>query len=239
LRGNRLGAAVVAVALLGAAVGAQAAAPADRILAVDQYTSAKARNLAVAYAAFLRELNSGIYHCMPWVEVQKQSIGFFKPRHLTQDDRYLSIRIYIDQDPSPAFAGLDLQERAAAMFSRYVGPLLRRMTAGPGLLDDAAVDGFTTVIEWLKQVPVGRDRPVHETIAVFTERAVARDYVAGRLGSAELARQTQVLGWDGDRPLGRMRLSAWDDNFVATFKLKNYQLEPGVTCPGDRAAAAD
>jgi hypothetical protein len=31
--------------------------------------------------------------------------------------------------------------------------------------------------------------------------------------------------------MGPLRLSAWDDNFVSTYKVKNYQLEPGVTCP--------
>jgi len=31
-------------------------------------------------------------------------------------------------------------------------------------------------------------------------------------------------------PLGRLRLAAWDDNFVSTYKVENYQLAPGVTC---------
>src|SRR2546430_9691537 len=35
----------------------------------------------------LRELNEGVYHCLPWLEVQKQSIGFFKPKGATQDDQ--------------------------------------------------------------------------------------------------------------------------------------------------------
>jgi hypothetical protein len=39
-----------------------------------------------------------------------------------------------------------------------------------------------------------------------------------------------VLGWDGETALGPLRLAAWDDNFVSTYKVKNYELEPGVTC---------
>jgi hypothetical protein len=89
----------VSVALLGAA-----APPDDRVLAVNQYTTEKGRTLAQTYARDLREINAGIYHCIPWVEIQKESIGFFRPKHLTGDDRYLSLRIYIEQDPSPAFA---------------------------------------------------------------------------------------------------------------------------------------
>lgn len=40
-----------------------------------------------------------------------------------------------------------------------------------------------------------------------------------------------MLGFDGETPLGQITLGpAWDDNFVATFKVANYQLEPGVVC---------
>jgi len=131
------------VALLGAA-----APPDDRVLAVNQYTTEKGRTLAQTYARDLREINAGIYHCIPWVEIQKESIGFFRPKHLTGDDRYLSLRIYIEQDPSPAFARLAVEERASAMFSRYVGPLLRRMARSPALLADSSVDGFTVILEW-------------------------------------------------------------------------------------------
>ena len=228
-------AALLAVGLVGAGVAAAApvssAAPEDRILPTEQYTSEKARSLAQRYAPHLRALNAKIYHCMPWVEVQKGSIGFFKPKHATQDDRYLSLRIYIDQDPSPAFAQLAMEERASAMFSRYVGPMLRRM-AQPPLLTDASVDGYTVIIEWLKQAPnAAKDRPVHETIAVFVDRSTAEQYVTGAAPVTELAAQAKVLGWDGEAALGALRLAAWDDDFVFVHKVKNYQLAPGVTCP--------
>ncbi len=213
-------------ALLGAA-----APPDDRVLAVNQYTTEKGRTLAQTYARDLREINAGIYHCIPWVEIQKESIGFFRPKHLTGDDRYLSLRIYIEQDPSPAFARLAVEERASAMFSRYVGPLLRRMATSPALLTDNSVDGFTVILEWLKQAATAAgERPVHETIAVFVPKSVAADYVAGRANVGDIAARARVLGWDGETPLGPLKLSAWDDNFVATHKVKNYQLEPGVTC---------
>ena len=50
---------------LGVVGRAVAAPPDDRILPVDQYTSEKARTLARKYAPALRDLNAGIYHCLP------------------------------------------------------------------------------------------------------------------------------------------------------------------------------
>lgn len=234
---GRLPATVVAVVVLvavGAVLGAPreaATAPSDdRVLAADQYTSEKARRLATRYAPVLRDLSAGIYHCVPWVEVQKQSIGFFKPKHLEGDDRYLSVRIYIDQDPSPSFAQLEPTQRASAMFSRYAGALLRRMGKSPALMTDDAVDGFTIILEWLKQGVRMNGRPVHETIAVFVTKPLASSFLQGRTPIAELARQVSVRAWDGETALGLLRLSGWDDDFVATYKVKNYELAPGVTC---------
>lgn len=224
---------LVAAALLAAAPGLATAAapPDDRVLAADQYTTEKGRSLARAYARDLREINTGIYHCIPWVEVQKESIGFFRPKHLTQDDRYLSLRIYIEQDSSPAFARLPVEERASAMFSRYVGPLLRRMTRSPALLADSSLDGFTIILEWMKQAATAAgERPIHETIAVFVPKALVTDYLGGRASASDVAARGRVLGWDGETALGPLRLSAWEDDFVTTHKVKNYQLEPGVTC---------
>jgi hypothetical protein len=230
LSGRRIVAAALACLIL-TGTAALAAAPEDRVLAPALHTTEKARSLAVAHARALRELNADIYHCWPWVEVQKGSIGFFRPKHVARDDRYMSIRIYIEQDPSPSFGRLPFEERAAAMFSRYVGPLLRRMTRDPGVASDAALDGFTIILEWLKQAPPVNGRPVHETIAVFSDRAVAVDYLSGRADARSLAARARVIGFDGETPLGSVRLApTWDDNFVSTYKVKNYQLEPGVAC---------
>jgi hypothetical protein len=225
---------LVAVLVLASLVGAgraAAAPPDDRLLPVEQYTSDKARALATTHRDALRELNAGIYHCLPWVELQKHSIGFFKPKHVTVDDRYLSLRIYIEQDPSAEFSRLRVEERASAMFSRYVGPLLRRMTKSAPLAADPSLDGFTVILEWMKQVPrTPGERPVHETIAVFVEKAVARDYLAGTIPLTEVAAKARVLGFDGETALGPMTLAVWEDSFVSTFKVSNYVLEPGITC---------
>jgi hypothetical protein len=216
---------------LGAAGRAGAAPSDDRLLPLDNYTSEKGRALARAHGSALRELNAQIYHCMPWVEVQKQSIGFFKPKNAAQDDRYLSIRIFVEQEPSPQFAGLAVEERASSMFSRYVGPLIRRMAAYVPPASDPSLDGFTVIVEWLKQhAGGGTDRPIHETIAVFVDRALALEYLAGNVLPRDLASRARVMAWDGADALGPLRVSAWEDNFVATYKVQNYQVDKGVTC---------
>jgi hypothetical protein len=224
--------ATLVLACLIATGGAAAAPPEDRLLPVEQHTSDKARALGIAHRDALRELNAGIYHCMPWVEIQKHSIGFFRPKHMNGgDDRYLSLRIYVEQDPSSEFARIRIEERASAMFSRYVGPLLRRMTKDPAVAADPALDGFTVVLEWMKQVPRDAgDRPVHETIAVFIDKAVARDYLGGLIPIADVAAKARVLAFDGETALGALRLAVWEDRFVSTFKVSNYVLDPGVTC---------
>jgi hypothetical protein len=221
---------LVALSLLVA--GWAFAAPAgDRILPVDQYKSEKGRQLAVTYAGALREFETYLYHCLPWVEVQKQSIGFFKPKQATQDDRYLSVRVFVEQDPSPQFAALSADQRASSMFSRYVGPLLRRMNRDQAMLADTTIDGYTVILEWLKPGPRGEnERPVDEVIAVFVDKPTAIAYLTGSGKLHDLVGRARVLGFDGETPLGQLRLKAWEDNFVSTYKVKNYELAPGISC---------
>jgi len=226
--------AFVAVTVAGVAPAmTAAAAPSDAsVLPPEQHTSDKGRRLATTYVGPLRDLSSKVYHCMPWVEVKRNGIGFYKPKHLEGDFRYLSINLYIDQQPSPEFAAFSIEERASRMFSRYVGPMLKRMSRPTGLMADKDVDGFTIILEWLKQTPASASaRPVHETIAAFFDRSVVADYVTGRLPTRDLAARGRVLAWDGETALGPVRLNSWDDDFVATYKVSNYQLAPGVSCP--------
>src|SRR5499425_1431270 len=226
---QRIASFLIVVLLLAA--GAAAAAPSeDRILALDRYTSDKGRSLGTTYGATLTQINTSIYHCMPWLEVPKEGIGFYKPRDVSKDERYLSLRVYIEQEPSTQFAAMPMEQRASSMFSRYVGPLLRRMAANGAMMNDSSLDGFTVILEWLKETPMSGGRPVHETIAVFIDKATALEYLRGMVRAPELAERARVYGWDGETPLGRLRLASWDDNFVATYKVANYQLAPGVTC---------
>ncbi|MBI2207568.1 MAG: hypothetical protein HYU41_27365 [Candidatus Rokubacteria bacterium] len=202
----------------------------DLVLPSDQYSSAKAKRLAAAHSGALSELGATLYHCLPWLEVQRHSLGFFRPKHATADDRYLSVRVFVEQEPSPTFARLSPEERASAMFSRYVGHLIRRMARSRAMLEDSEVAGFTIIVEWLKQDGAVNGRPVHETIAAFIPTPVAIEYLNGRVGVSGIARRARVLGFDGERALGEIRLAAWEDDFASTYQLKNYALPAGVDC---------
>ena len=228
---RRLAAAGLALLTLTGGVAVAAGPPPDRVVPPAEYTTEKARRLGATHARALQELSADIYHCMPWVDVQKGWIGFLRPRGAQQDDRYLSVHIYIEQDPSPAFGKMPFEHRAAAMFSRYTPPLVRRMTRDAGIAADPALDGFTLILEWRKQVASVGGRPVREQIAIFMDRASILEYLAGRADVVTLASRARVLGFDGETALGMVKLGqTFDDNFTSTYKVANYQLEPGIVC---------
>ena len=229
----RLGAALAIAGLLasGVALGlAHAASPDDRILPAEKHTSDKGRALARKYQRALAELNAEVYHCMPWLDVRHEGIGFYKPRHLQGDVRYLSLNVEVDQQPSAEFSALPVHDRASRMFSRYVPALLRRMTREAGLMGEPLLEGFTVILSWLKQEPRPNERPVLDTIAVFLPRPQVADFLAGRATAARLAETAHVIAWDGETKLGEFRVRGWEDNFVATYRIANYQPASEVTC---------
>ena len=207
-----------------------AGAQTELVLQPQHYSSEKAKRLATTHRAALEELSTSLYHCLPWLEIQRGSIGFFKPKHASSDDRYLSVRAFVEQEASTSFARLGHEQRAAAMFSRYVGHLLQRMTANKTLVDDPDLAGFTTIIEWVKPNASVNGRAVHETIAVFVDKAVAVPYLIGRVSGGDLAKRSRVLGFDGESALGELRLTAWDDDFASTFQVRNYKTPSGLDC---------
>ena len=89
------------------------AAADDAIMSVDQYKTAKARTLATTHQGLLKQVREEIYHCMPWVGVQKAGIGFRQPKGAVEDDRYLSVWIIIDQDGGAPLGGQSREPRGA------------------------------------------------------------------------------------------------------------------------------
>ena len=229
-RAIRSVAAAVMVVSLGAQGALAADPPTDRVLQADRYTSEKGRALAQKYQGTLRDLNAKVYHCMPWLEVKKEGIGFYKPKHVEGDIRYLSLNVVVDQQPSPEFSRLAVQDRVSSMFSRYVPHLLRSM-ATPDLVNEPLVEGFTVIVSWLKVEPAAGQPPVFETAATFVPKALAVDYLRSRASIGQLAGGVHVLAWDGDTKLGAMKPKAWADDFVLTYKVAGYTPDPRVTCP--------
>lgn len=226
----RRGLLATAVTVLVASAPALAADPAvDRILQLDRYTSEKGRALGLKYQVALRDVNVRLYNCMPWLEVKKEGLGFFKPRHLDGDTRYFSVNVDVDQRPTPEFVRLSSEDRASSMFSRYVPHILRTM-ARSELLAEPQLEGFTVILSWLKREPGEKERPVFDTIAAFMPKTVAGDFVAGRSTVAQLVAASHVIAWDGETKLGPVRLRAWPDDFVLTYRVAGYTPDPKVAC---------
>lgn len=220
--------ALAAAPAVGAAVSPP---PADRILTVAEYSTEKGKQLATRHDRALRELSAELYHCLPWLEVKKAGIGFYKPKHMPGEDvRYLSLNVIVDQELSADFTSMSREDRAARMFSRYVAPLLRRLTHDQAVLRDDQVDGFTVIVAW----PISQSQPgkrLSETIAVFVPRGVADSFARWHLAVGELAEASYVLAWDGEAAVGALKVTAWEDDFLKTFKAANYRPAEGVNCP--------
>lgn len=217
---------LAAAVLLGPVSGV--AAPEDAILPIEQYTTAKARNLAIAHKTQLFQFYDNIYHCLPWVAVANNGIGFRQPKGAESDDRYLSVWISIDQADDPHFGKLPLERRVSAMFSRYGVDMLRRMYQLAGIASDADVYGFSVILSWLK--PGTHSQPISETLALFIDKTSLVEFLAKRLPTVEFTNRAKFTVFEGKDLIGRVPLEVWEDNFNSTFKLKNYELEKGKKC---------
>ncbi len=216
---------LVALTLLLATTGAGLARPEEAITPVDQYNTSKAKSLASTYRGQLVQFYEQIYHCLPWLGVMKNGIGFRQPRGVEADDRYLSVWVNIDQMDDGSFGTLPAERRVSAMFSRYGVDLLRRMVGLSGIAGDANVHGFGVVLSWLKP-GTGRGpsaQPVTETLALFIDKATFGEFLAKRLPAAEFVNRARLSVFDGREALGRLPLEIWEDTFNTTFKLKGYE----------------
>lgn len=208
------------------------AAADDAIMSVDQYKTAKARTLATTHQGLLKQMREEIYHCMPWVGVQKAGIGFRQPKGAVEDDRYLSVWIIIDQDEDPRFAALPSARRASAMFSRYGTDLLRRMAQLRPLVADPDVKGYSVVLSWLKPGTGGTVQPVNETLALWSDKQTTLGFLAKRVPAGEFTRRAKFNVFDGTQDMGRLALEVWEDSFVRTYKVANYEAPKGQRCSG-------
>jgi hypothetical protein len=221
-----------ALLLYGITLTAQAyAAPADALMPIEKYTTAKARGLANAHRLRLIEFSEQIYNCMPWLAVYPGRLGFPKYKDSADDERYLSMWIWVDQREDAGFAAVPQERRASAMFSRYGVDMLRRMAALSDVVDDSDVAGLSVVLSWLKP---GTSRPgqkaVNETLALFVDKATAADFLAKRVGSEEFVNRAKFNLFDGESLVGRVPLEVWEDSFNTTYKIANYDPPKGAQC---------
>ena len=207
------------------------AAPADALMPIEKYTTEKAKGLANTHRLRLIEFSEQIYNCMPWLAVYPGRLGFPRYKDSADDDRYLSMWIWVDQREDPVFAALPQERRVSAMFSRYGVDMLRRMAALSDVVDDSDVAGLSVVLSWLKP---GTTRPgqqaVNETFALFIDKATAADFLAKRVAAEEFVSRAKFNLFDGETLVGRVRLQVWEDSFNSTYKLSNYQPPKGAQC---------
>src|SRR4030095_16215510 len=227
--GRAIAGLAAAVTLTLVSTAASGADTPNRVLQPDKYTSDKGRALGQKYQGPLRDLNAQIYHCMPWLDVKPEGIGFYKPKHPQRDGRYLSLNVNVDQQPSPEFTKLSVQDRVSSMFSRYVPHLLRAMATND-LLKDSNLDGFTVIASWLKATPANGQPAVMETAAAFMPKNLVGDFVRGRATVAQLAEGAHVIAWDGETKIGTVKPKAWADDFVLTYKVAGYTPDPRINC---------
>jgi hypothetical protein len=238
-----LGLALVALAAAPAMSEEAIRAPADRVLPIGDYSTEKGKQLAARHDRALRDLSAEIYHCLPWIEVKKAGLGFYRPKHMSGDDvRYLSLNVLVDQEPSADFMSLSREDRAGRMFSRYVVPLLRRMTRDETVRRDEQMSGFTVIVSWASQAQSNGTR-VSETIAAFVPRGVADSFSRWHMTAGELAEASHVLAWNGESAVGELKVTAWEDDFLKTFKppaiLGGGRCPPSESSPKDSAAPAE
>lgn len=218
----------LAVALVAGAVAVASAGPADYLMPVDKHTSAKGRALATKYRPQLLQFSEYVYHCLPYLEI-RNGLGFKKVPKDPGDNRYIAVWIRAEQAPDAAFTALPLARQASAMFSRYAVPMLRRLSAIPGLESDADVYGFSVAVEWVKPGS-DPDRPTIEILAMFGDQASTRAFLGRTLPAEQYVEKTRITFFDGDKEVGRLPIEVWEDNFVSTYTVPGYEIEKGKVC---------
>jgi hypothetical protein len=118
------------------------------------------------------------------------------------------------------------------MFSRYGTDLLRRMTAMQPVVADPNVQGFSVVLSWLKPGTGKAAQPVNETLALFADKQTTLNFLNKRVSAAEFTRRAKFSVFDGTTDMGRLPLEVWEDSFVKTFKVANYEAPKGQRCSG-------
>src|SRR5882672_4724190 len=197
---------------------------------LETHTTAKARALAVKYRPQLLQFSEYVYHCLPYVEI-KNGLGFKKnAKEPATDDRFASLWLYVEQGEDKSFAALSPARQASAIFSRYGVPMIRRLSAMQGLASDTDVYGFSVALAWVKP---GSDpnKPTLETLATFMDQASTRAFLSKTLPASDWVDRMKIYFYDGEKEMGRLPLEVWEDNFVATYQVPNYEVQKGVTCP--------
>ena len=218
----------LAVAVMAGVAALAQAGPGDYVMPIEKHSTAKGRALATKYQPQLLQFSDYVYHCLPYLEI-RNGLGFKRVPKEPEDDRYAAVWVRAEQATDAAFAALPMDRQASAMFSRYGVPMLRRLSAIPGIQSDPDVYGFSVAVEWIKP---GSDpnRPTMEILSMFADQASTRAFLAKTLSAGDYVRRMRLTFFDGDKEVGRLPIEVWEDNFVGTYKVPGYEMEKGKVC---------
>src|SRR6267378_417751 len=146
-----LGLTAAATLALGANGALAAADPPDRVLQVDRYTSDKGRALGQKFQGPLRDLNAKVYHCMPWLEVKTEGIGFDMLKEPTLEG-FTVIVSWLKAEPTGGQPPV-LETAAAFMPKALVENYLRGRASIAQLADGAHV------LAWDGETKIGSVKP--------------------------------------------------------------------------------
>ena len=77
-------------------------------------------------------------------------------------------------------------------------------------------------------MPQNKDnKPDEIRLAGRTTRA----FLGNALPASDWVDKMKIYFYDGKSEMGRLPLEVWEDNFIATYKVPNYEVQKGVTCP--------
>ena len=57
-------------------------------------------------------------------------------------------------------------------------------------------------------------------------------FLGKRVSAGEFTRRAKFSVFDGVQDMGRLPLEVWEDSFVRTFKVANYEAPKGQRCSG-------
>jgi hypothetical protein len=127
----------------------------------------------------------------------------------------LTVWAWLDGDPPP---GVDLGARAVYAFGRHGHALFRRLVARSRVFGDSRVSGYGVILSWLRPT-MGergserggeRGKIVGESLAVFSDKLDAANFVHETIAAAVFLERTEVRVFDGQTEVAPPRLAVDD-----------------------------
>ena len=184
--------------------------PRRSLLPLEQYNTAKAQPWPRRTGRSSSSSTTDIYHCIPWVDLPEErhrvpdaAVG------ASEDDRYLSVWIWIDQADDGRSRPCRRSSRASAMLSRYGVELLRRHDRLGQRRPRRNVDGFSVILSWIKPGAAGpaprRQRDPGRSSSTAPARARRSSPGSSRRRPSSTAPVLRLRRSDGARPAPRSR----------------------------------